>query len=163
MKKDYITIRSATQEDVPAIAKMRSDAIQNIQHKAYSQSVLDEWDGPTEDFIKKLLSNLIDVCVVAEIGNGNIIGYGELEPAKNLLRGCYVLSSAGGRGIGTSIVTELERIARQKGLKYIRIDSSINAEPFYSRCGYQIIEHSKYTLESGTIIDCVKMRKDLSE
>ena len=160
MKKDQITIRPATPKDAPAIAGVRSDAIRNVKHEGYDQSALDEWAGPAEDRVQKLLSNSAGVRIVAEL-EGKIIGYGELVIRENLLGACYVLSAAGGQGVGQAIVAELERIAREQGLDHLHMESSVNAESFYIRCGYQVVERGKHTMRSGTVMDCVMMRKDL--
>lgn len=162
MKKEQITIRQATTEDALVIAKVRSDAIQNVKHEGYDQSALDEWAGAVEDRVQRLLSNSADVRIVAE-ADGKIVGYGELVTTENLLGACYVLSSVGGQGVGKAIVVELERIAREKGLDHLHMESSANAEPFYTRCGYQAVERGKHIMRSGTVMDCVMMRKDLSE
>ncbi len=162
MKKEQITIRQATTEDAPAIAEVRSDAIRNVKHEGYDQSALDEWAGPVEDRVQKLLSNSADVRIVAE-ADDKIVGYGELVTTENLLGACYVLSSADGQGVGKTIVAELERIALEKGLDHLHMESSANAEPFYIRCGYQVLERGKHTMRSGAVMDCVMMRKDLSE
>ena len=162
MEKNQIVIRPATTDDAPAIAEVRGDAIRNVKHDSYDQSVLDEWAGPVEDRIQKLLSNSADVRIVAE-REDRIIGYGELIIADNLLGACYVSSSAGGKGVGKALVTELARIAREKGLDHLHMESSANAEKFYVHCGYQVVGRGKHTMHSGAVMDCVMMRKDLSE
>jgi len=158
---DHITIRWATPDDASAIAEVRDDAIRNIKHKNYDKLVLDEWAGPVEDRIKKLLSNFSDIRIVAEIDK-KIVGYGELVTIENLLGACYVLSAVGGQGVGKAIVDEIERIGRGFGLSHLQMESSANAEPFYIRCGYQVVERSKHIMRSGSAMDCVMMRKDLS-
>ena len=160
MKTDQMTIRPATREDARRIADIRSHAIRNIRHEGYDQSALDEWVGPVEDRVQKLLSSSADVQIVAEKG-GRTVGYGELVTATNLLGACYVLPSAGGQGVGKAIVAELERIAREKGLDHLHMESSANAEPFYIRCGYQVVERGKHTMRSGAVMDCVVMRKEI--
>jgi GNAT superfamily N-acetyltransferase len=84
-----------------------------------------------------------------------------LVTKENLLGACYVLSSAGGKGVGRAIVEELERIARKHGITYLQLDSSLNAERFYLCCGYRITERAKHIMPGGTVMDCVKMHKDL--
>lgn len=162
MKKDQVTIRHATPQDAPVIAEVRSDAIRNVKYEGYDQPALDEWAGSAEDRVQKLLSNSADFRIIAE-ADGEIVGYGELVTTESLLGACYVLPSAGGQGVGKAIVAELERIAREKGLDHLHMESSANAEPFYIRCGYQIVERGKHTMRSGAVMDCVMMRKDLSE
>ena len=123
---------------------------------------MDEWAGPVEDRVQKLLSNSTDIGIVVEIDD-KIIGYGELVTTDNLLSACYVSATAGSQGIGKTIVAELEHIARAKSLDYLQMESPVNAEPFYIRCGYHVIERGKHIMQRGTVMDCVMMRKDLSK
>jgi putative acetyltransferase len=160
MKEIEIRIRSAIAEDALAIAKARYDAIQNVDNAYYDQFHLDKWAGPIgEESVQKLYLNGADVRIVAEI-NEYIVGYGELVTDKNRLGACYVSSSASRKGVGRTIVADLERIAREKGMTYLKIESSLNAEKFYVSMGYKIIERGKHTMSGGTVMDCVHMRKD---
>jgi GNAT superfamily N-acetyltransferase len=160
MKSSNMTIRPATIDDGAGIAEMRHNAIQNVHAAYYDKSILNEWSGSCEGRIQKLLSNSADVRIVA-VTDSEIVGYGELVTKENLLGACYVLSSAGGKGVGRAIVEELERIARKHGITYLQLDSSLNAERFYLCCGYRITERAKHIMPGGTVMDCVKMHKDL--
>ena len=156
MKTGDITIRPATPDDGAGIVEMRHNAIQNVPTTYYDQFTLDEWS----EFSEGSMSNSAAVRIVA-VTNSEIVGYGELVTKENLLGACYVLSSAGGKGVGRSIVAELERIAREHGITYLQVDSSLNAEWFYLCCGYRITERAKHIMPSGSVMDCVKMYKDL--
>jgi len=160
MKTSDITIRPYTPDDAAGIVEMRHNAIQNVPTVYYDKFTLDEWSEFREGSIQRLLSNSAAIRIVAVI-NSEIVGYGELVTKKNLLGACYVLSSAGGKGVGRAIVAELERIAREHGITYLQLDSSMNAERFYLNCGYRITERTKHIMPSGSVMDCVKMHKDL--
>ncbi len=160
MKTGDITIRPATPEDGAGIVEIRHNAIQNVPAAYYDQFALDEWSESSEGSIQRLLSNSADIRIVAVI-NSEIVGYGELVTKENLLGACYVLPSAAGKGVGRAIVAELERIAREHGITYLQLDSSLNAERFYLCCGYRITERGKHIMPSGSVMDCVKMHKDL--
>lgn len=157
-----IKIRAATVGDAATIAAVRSDAIFNISHSYYDPSLLDEWAGSMEERVQRLLSNAADVRIIAEI-DAVIVGYGELVTNENLLGACYVASTAGGKGVGKAIVAELERIAREKGLRHLQMESSANAELFYIGCGYRVVDRGKHPMRSGAVMDCILMRKELQE
>jgi len=158
--KEIISIRLATTGDALAIAEVRCNAIQNIAATYYDRTALEEWAGPVEERVPKLLSNSADVRIVVE-RNDQIVGYGELVTNESLIGACYVSSEVGRRGVGKAIVAELERIAREKQLTHLQMESSMNAEQFYISCGYQSIERGKHTMRNGTVMGCVMMRKDL--
>jgi putative acetyltransferase len=97
---------------------------------------------------------------MAEI-DGRPVGIGVLVPQGSELRACYVTPSETRRGVGSALVAEIERIAREHGLTYLRLASSVTAEPFYLRLGYHVEARSDHVLRSGTRMAAVKMRKDL--
>ncbi len=61
------------------------------------------------------------------------------------------------KGIGTIIMNELEKIARNKGAKYIVLNARDTAIPFYEKHGYRLVE--KTITLFGTIPHHI-MRKD---
>ena len=77
------------------------------------------------------------------------------------LRACYVAPSAARRGVGSALVAEIERIGREHGLLYLRLDSSLTAQPFYTALGYQVEERHEHVLSSGVAMIAIKMRKQL--
>jgi putative acetyltransferase len=67
--------------------------------------------------------------IVAEV-RGRIVGIGALVISKAELRACYVAPDVARTGIGTALVKELERIAKQHGLDQLHLESSLTAERF---------------------------------
>jgi putative acetyltransferase len=94
--------------------------------------------------------------------NGEAVGLGALVVNNAELRACYVVPDAARRGVGSALVKEMERIARDHGLTYLELHASVNAEPFYAALGYEALEREEHTLRSGYRIAAVKMRKTLT-
>ncbi|RLF63293.1 MAG: GNAT family N-acetyltransferase [Thermoplasmata archaeon] len=65
-----------------------------------------------------------------------------------------------GKGIGTMMLAELEKKAREKGASYIILNARENAVDFYRKNGYDVVERT-YTLFGS--INHFKMRKFLDE
>ena len=63
-----------------------------------------------------------------------------------------------GKGIGTMMLAELEKKAREKGASYIILNARENAVDFYRKNGYDVVERT-YTLFGS--INHFKMRKFL--
>lgn len=74
------------------------------------------------------------VCLVAEV-DGEVIATGAVE-ADELVT-FFVQPEHHGKGIGTALLTELERIAFARGLGQLRVDASLTGAPFYERHGYE--------------------------
>jgi ribosomal protein S18 acetylase RimI-like enzyme len=67
------------------------------------------------------------------------------------------------KGAGSALVREIEQIARERGLRYLQMDSSVNAEPFYLHHGYSVRKRGEHLLGSRRQMACVKMEKNLSD
>ncbi|MCO0638337.1 GNAT family N-acetyltransferase, partial [Lutimaribacter sp. EGI FJ00014] len=98
--------------------------------------------------------------LIAEIDD-RIVGIGSLVVENAELRACYVSPEAGRKGVGSALVRELERVAKERGLPFLELASSITAEPFYAKLGYEVHERGQHILGSGQPMACVKMRKEL--
>ena len=56
---------------------------------------------------------------------------------------------------------EIEEIARNHGLAFLQLDSSVTAEPFYRALGYEVRERGEHVLSSEQRMACVRMEKRL--
>ena len=65
------------------------------------------------------------------------------------------------RGIGTGMVRYLEALARSHGLPKLRLESTLNAAPFYRSLGFEGDEIAQYRSPRGLTMDCVPMTKRL--
>ncbi|MEK7801030.1 MAG: GNAT family N-acetyltransferase [Pseudomonadota bacterium] len=158
-----ILIRKYKELDAKALLEAHRAAVQKTAAKDYTSDILEEWSPIVDE--KRIerfkRENSVDVRVVAEVG-GKIVGFGELVTTENLLGACYVHPEYGGNGVGKKIISKLEEIAREKGLVYLSMDSSLTAEKFYNAHGYKSLEYAEHFLRSGQKMACVKMRKDFS-
>ena len=74
------------------------------------------------------------------VGRAHFISENEAQ-----IRSISVEKDWAGKGIGSIILKELEKIVRAKSAKRIIIHSRSNAVEFYKKHGYQVVEQS-YTL-----------------
>ena len=100
-----------------------------------------------------------EVVLVAEDGNGTIVGFG--ERAKDEIVACYVHPLHTRRGVGAMLLRRLEQSALDAGIEKLRLDSSVTAEGFYRRCGYTSDSRAIHNCGNGTHLECVRMTKRL--
>jgi len=109
-----------------------------ILRAAYDQpKITEQDDAGVEDFP-------IMVCEV----DGIPIGVGRahfLSMDQAQIRSISVEEEWAGKGIGTMILKELEKIVLEKGAKRIIIHARNSASEFYKKNGYRVVEPS-YTL-----------------
>jgi putative acetyltransferase len=127
----------------------------------YPIAVLEAWAPMpvTEEAAEQLRANRDnEYRLIAEI-DGQVVGIGALMFESSELRACYVSPAVGRRGVGSALVHEIERAARERGLSVLELDSSITTEAFYRKQGHEAREGTEHILGNGQRIACVKMRK----
>lgn len=158
-----VSVRLMRPEDARQFLEIHRESVRGIAGKDYPSTVIDAW-APlpiTEEMVNRFLSNPDqELRWIAEV-EGAPVGIGALVVSNAELRACYVVPHAARRGVGTALVAQIERTAREHGLKYLRVTSSVTAEPLYSALGYVVEESGEFVLRSGTPMTAVRMRKEL--
>lgn len=148
------TIRRATQEDAPGICQVHVLAIRVLCRDHYSPSEIESWAG------SKTPSAYRDVLVtramfVAE-NDGKVVGFAQLHLEGATVEAVYVSPDVARCGVGSALLTKLESVAAEHGVRELVLKSTLNAEPFYLRHGYEILAASTH----GDL-SCTLMRKSL--
>jgi GrpB-like predicted nucleotidyltransferase (UPF0157 family)/L-amino acid N-acyltransferase YncA len=153
------TVRPARDADAPGIFEAHTKAIREICSGSYSEREIEAWAG--RHYLGAHLPAIRSQrVVVVEDGEG-IAGFGELDHEGGEVRAVYVHPRAVRRGIGSAILAELERIARDAGLRSLHLSASINAVSFYQRRDFRAENRTTLSLAPDVAIACVVMRKDL--
>jgi putative acetyltransferase len=157
-----ITVRPLRVNEGRLFLQIHSRAIRGLAAAHYPPEVLDAWTVPaTDESVRGLLANPDDeIRFIAEL-DGEPVGLGALVVANSELRACYVVPEASRKGVGTALVTEIERIAIEKGLERLELIASLNSEPFYAFLGYETHGRTKHVLSTGHSMAAVKMAKML--
>jgi putative acetyltransferase len=159
-----LLIRELRPEDARAFLEVHHAAVRGLASKDYSSEVIEAWAPMpiTAQHVEAIQSNPDgEYRLVAEI-DGRLVGIGCVVVEKNELRACYVTPSASRRGVGSALLREIERAAREEGATYLEAESSLTAEPFYSNSGYLVRERSEHVLWNGQRMACIKMRKSIA-
>ena len=161
-------IRPATISDVEALVRVHHAAVHGPGPSTfYTQSILQSWslsstDQPRLNRLQQAIQNNEKLILVAELGEkAMIVGYGCVVPSKKELRALYVDPTFGHQRIGSQILRSLEDLALHHSAEELYLDASLNAEKFYCRHGYLMIERDIHRLNSGIDMDCIKMHKKL--
>ena len=101
-----------------------------------------------------------EIRLVAEL-DGVPVGIGALVLEKSELRAVYVAPEGARRGCGSALVREIERSARDNQVTRLTLHATLNAEPFYARLGYAVLERTQVALPNGHPMRVVRMGKDL--
>jgi putative acetyltransferase len=139
-----------------------NSAIRGLAANYYPPDAIAGWLVPMDDSTLADFDRNEDheIRLIAEL-NGEPVAIGALVAGRSELRACYVRPEAARRGCGSAVVREIERIAREYGLRRLELAASLNAEPFYRSLDYRVRERSTVVLRNGHRLDAVWMERDL--
>ena len=158
-----VIVRKMRPQDARSFLAVHHAAVRGLAAADYPPDVIEAWAPlPISDEAVDLVADASpgQIRLVAEI-RGDIVGIGEIVPALNELRACYVAPKAARQGVGTALVRELEQIARAHSLTHLQLDASLTSELFYLSLGYEVRERGEHALQAGLNMACVKMEKQL--
>jgi putative acetyltransferase len=159
-------IRPATTADAEAIIDLHFAAVHETAATFYPREVLDTWSRQPDEAryqrIRDAVTKGEELFLVAQDASG-VVGFGSIVPSAQELRAVYVHPKAGRRGVGARILAELERLAIDCDVSQLQMAASINAEAFYRRAGYEVVERGVHRLGGGVEMACVRMKKHLTD
>lgn len=154
-----ITLRRATTSDAPAIWEIRAGAIRLTCRSHYPAGLLERWaSSPLPDTFPSRIEN--EYFIVGSI-ESRIVGFAALKVSSAEVEAVFVAPDAGRRGVGRSLLADLEGAALKSGLQALSLNASLNAVPFYRAVGYNAVSEGTYVTSQGLQIACVHMHKPL--
>ena len=154
-----IVIRRAVRDDAAAAWDIRNTAILAQCAGHYPDDLLKIWtDGSMTD---RFVEAVADRWYVAEVAD-TVVGTGTLDTESGHVDAIFVRPDMIRQGIGRSMMQTLEQVARRSGLRELKLDSTLNAAPFYRSCGFSGDRVSVYRSPRGISLDCVPMTKKLT-
>jgi putative acetyltransferase len=157
-----VLVRPMEPRDANTYLETLRASIVGVASADYPADVIRGWaPSVTDENVALLLGNRDrELRVIGEIA-GQVVGIGSLVLETKELRACYVSPAGLRRGVGTAIVTELERLAASNGVGHLELHATITAEPFYAHLGYRSIEKIRHVTSSGIAMEAIKMSKVL--
>ena len=145
MAKSLFRIRRAQPTDAGRIHELHTTSVRTLCRGHYAADVIDGWllNRRPEGYLPPIERG--DLFVVHD--DTEIVGFGEAAPG--VVIAVYVDPSAVRRGVGSLIMGRALEIARRGHEGGIRLESTLNARPFYERFGFREIERS--TVRRGPV------------
>lgn len=153
-----IVIRKALATDVQAIYTMRNRAIIEKCSAFYSSEQLTLWTQG--DISPALIDDIVDSFYVSTL-NDNVIGCGKVNLESGMIDAIFVDPDYFGLGAAKLMLAYLEKLALENKLKFLQLESTLNAATFYHACGFVGDKVSTYHSPRGINLDCIPMRKTL--
>jgi putative acetyltransferase len=156
-----VLIREMRPGDARIFLEVHHAAVRGLAANDYPVEVIDAW-APLpilDNHVAAVRSNPDgEYRLIAEI-DGQVVGIGALVATNIELRACYVRPESSRKGVGSALVREIERKARELGVTLLEADSSLNAQPFYAAHGYEVQARGVHILAGGRPMACMRMRK----
>jgi N-acetylglutamate synthase-like GNAT family acetyltransferase len=143
------TTRPACEEDADEISAVILRTLRETNSKDYSIEIIERVE---HSFSPSAVLRLIGkrTVFVAAIG-GRVVGTASLDGS--VVRTVFVAPDVQARGIGKLLMAEIERTARDRDISKLTVPSSLSAETFYKRLGFNAVRESYYGEERTIIME----------
>lgn len=133
--KNNIILRTASIDDIPAIGKLYSETVRNVNSKDYSPEQIKVWSSAGDDYDmwKQRLSS--QYFVIAEI-QGVLAGFCSVTPT-GYLDFLYVSKDHQRMGAAKNLLREIEHKAHEQKNNLIYSHVSKTAKGFFEKFGYK--------------------------
>lgn len=151
-------IRKASAANAQSIFDIRIAAINSQCTGHYAARDLELWTaGAMSPQFVQMVANKAYVATVGE----RVVASGMVDLASGQVDAVFVLPELTGRGVGRAMMAHLEQLAIKAGLKHLKLDSTLNAAPFYRSLGFSGDAVARYCSSSGLSLACIPMIKHL--
>lgn len=158
MNQALTALRLAHRSDVPAMTELHRASIRHYCVDHYPPDVIEDWVRPikVEDY-----QDAEQHSVVVAERSDVIVGFAVLKLDNPSIDKLYIAPFMGKQGIGSLLLSAIERMAREHGIDELSLSSTLNAVSFYEHHGY----HKKSLTPSARAMDnmlgCISMGKRL--
>ncbi len=155
-------IRKATLDDAQEISKLRQETLEKVNIKEYTKEQIKALVNKNN--IEKIKEKIGKREVFVGAEEDKIIGCVSFHVSdnKNIISGLYVRHDMQGKGIGEQLMKFIENHAVDRSVKNLILYSTINAEKFYKKIGYEVIKKSPGKVGDVDFI-VIEMGKELNK
>lgn len=153
-----LLIRKATRDDAKAILDIRIAAIYAQCRAFYKAETIESW---TSGSLTEQFAGWVESSFHVAVEGDRVLGSGAVDLDSGQIDAVFVRPEAMHKGIGSRLLARLEEIAVAAGLAQLVLHSTLNAVPFYRKCGYAGDGIAVYSSPRGFELDCVPMSKVL--
>ncbi|MFI8573083.1 GNAT family N-acetyltransferase [Stenotrophomonas bentonitica] len=149
-------LRVGRADEADRLWVLRTRCVRELCSTAYPPEVIAPWSAsPPPQHYRALLAG--GGGVIAEDAEGALLGYGVIDLAGNEIDALFVDPDCGGRGIGLTLMQAMEALADPA--RPLVLSASLNAVPFYQRCGFEALREESCPHPSGVALASVRMQR----
>lgn len=141
-------IRLAREMDAEAISNVIIAALRETNAKDYPSEIINR---VVDNFSPAAVREFLGFRMVfVAVEGATIVGTASLDGT--VVRAVFVSPSEQKQGIGSKLMAEIESAARANGIVVLSVPSSVTAQPFYAKLGFEAVEDSYYGNERTIIM-----------
>lgn len=140
-------LRRATASDAATIMRTRIAAIQGLASSHYPQAEIASWCSARTG--ESYYAEIERKVVLVHEQDNELVAFGQLNPATAVIEAIYVHPSCSRRGVGQRLLSALEVIAAENGLRELTLEASLNAVGFYRQAGYVPVSRARESKDSA--------------
>ncbi|MCL9783709.1 GNAT family N-acetyltransferase [Vibrio sp. S4M6] len=151
-------IRKAQRKDSEELFDLRIQAIKAKCINHYSTEQIEHW---TSGSVNEQFQSDVEAKFYITEFEGEMVGSGMLDEKSGMVDAIFIAPKFMGKGAAAIMIQFLESKAREKGLKQLKLQSTLNAAKFYRSQGFIGEDISIYRSPKGLELACVPMEKSL--
>lgn len=143
--------------DTMALRELFAQSIEELTREDYDEEQRLAWVSAAEDAqaFSRRLAEMLTLVVQVE---GEYLGFAALQDNKTIDM-LYVHPYYAGEGVGTALVTALEKIAAARGSEVLSVDASDTAESFFGRLGYEPVRRNTVPCDEQWLSNTTMMKR----
>lgn len=153
-------LRPYLPEDAQITAAIFIAAIEQLTEDDYSEAQQEAWASVADDDAKFAARLASQLTLIATLG-GAPVDFASLKGADHIDM-LYVHPDFTRRGVATSLIDALEKLAGARGAQALTVDASDNAAEFFTRRGYVATQRNTVTI-NGEWLANTSMKKTLAD
>ncbi len=130
-----MTIRKFRNDDAAAVRQLIVENLETVNIRDYSEELIDALAKHKSSQSLQKLASECDAFVAVE--DGKTLGVAMLYGDR--ITNMFVHTQSQRSGIGRSLITHIEKLAKNRETTRLSVDSSVTALGFYIKCGYRVI------------------------
>ncbi|MBR1122618.1 GNAT family N-acetyltransferase [Bradyrhizobium lablabi] len=143
------TIRPAREDDADEISAVILHALRETNARDYTKEIIERVENSfSPQAVRQLIAKRTVFVATIE---GRVVGTASLD--EGVVRSVFVAPDVQARGIGTLLMAEVERAARERNILKLAVPSSVTAETFYARLGFRAVRDAYYGDERTIIME----------
>lgn len=135
-------LRELTDEDIPVLQTLFRETVLHVNARDYTREEVEDWAscGDSVEHMKDLLARNDYVAALNE--QGEIIGFSSMN-AEGYLHSLFVHKDYQQVGVGSLLLSAVEKRAWEYGVSAITSEVSLTARPFFEKRGYKVLKVQK--------------------